>query len=219
MKRKPTISSLPTSGLFIILEQYDKELIQLKQKQKKNECFLPDLCKRICEIEDTIYFIKKVLISRYLEDNTSINKIAKLFLNENGIKANVYEEIFVSKVLNGSKIILETKVLENVINKLSIENLIKISCCKEDLLIKNLSKNYVTEEYTTQELSKAIKNLELEDIWTDSEKNENDKLYKLTRESINERLYNISKEVEEELIEKIKMDEKEGNKNGKCKRK
>ena len=123
------------------------------------------------------------------------------------------------KFLFKSMIILDTKVFETVINQLSVENLIKISCCKEELLIKNLSKEYVTEEYSTQELSKAIKNLELEDIWTGTEKNIDDRLYKLTRKSIDERLYNISKEVEEELIEKIKMDEKEGKKNAKHKRK
>lgn len=218
MKRKPTISSLPTSGLFIILEQYNKELIQLNQKQLNSDKFLPDICKRINEVEDTIYFIKKVLINRC--DNISVNKLAKLLINTNGIKKSVYEEAFVQKIINGkSRVILDTRILETVIDKLSVESLIKISCCKDDLIIKNLSKDYVTEEYSTQELSKAIKNLELEDIWTGSEKNIDDHLYKLTRESIDERLYNISKEVEEELIEKIKMDEKEGKKNAKHKRK
>ena len=217
-RRRPTISSLPTAGLFILLEQYDKELTQLKQKQLTSEKFLPDICKRMNEVNDTIYYISKVLVDRC--GNISINKLAKLFIDTNGIKKSVYEEVFVQKILNGkSMIILDTKVFETVINQLSVENLIKISCCKEELLIKNLSKDYVTEEYSTQELSKAIKNLELEDIWTGTEKNIDDRLYKLTRKSIDERLYNISKEVEEELIEKIKMDEKEGKKNAKHKRK
>ena len=128
-RRRPTISSLPTAGLFILLEQYDKELTQLKQKQLTSEKFLPDICKRMNEVNDTIYYISKVLVDRC--SNISINKLAKLFIDTNGIKKSVYEEVFVQKILNGkSMIILDTKVFETVINQLSVENLIKLKGTK-----------------------------------------------------------------------------------------
>lgn len=217
-KRKSSIVNLPTSGLFVRLEQYDEELFKLKKKQLETSKFMPALCQRIIEIEDAIYFIKKVIVNRYMEDDISINKVALLFINSSGIKSEVYQEVFVNKVIRNDGWVEKT-ILEKVMEKLSIENLIKISYCKDEMEIKDITKDYVLDEYCSQELSDAIENLELEDVWSINESNDKSLLYELALLSIDKRLYNIPEEVEEELLEKIEMDEEEGIRNDKHKRK
>lgn len=215
-KRRSAITNLPTSGLLVRLEQYERELYDLKQKQFSQRQFNPVLCQRIRQIEDAMYFIKNVVIKRYIEEDAPIHRTTLLFINSNGIKAEVYEEVFVTKVMQ-TNCWVETNLLEKVIDKLSLENLIKISCAREKSFINEATKNYVLEEYEKEELKEGIKNLELEDIWFVDKKDDEDILYKLVKLSIDDRLFNVPMEVEHEVFEKIKIDKKEGNENDKYK--
>lgn len=222
MKRKrrsgSSIVNLPTSGLLVRLEQYEKELIYLKQAQLEQTKFLPAQQSRIFQVEDAIFFIKKILVDRYLEDNISLNKIALLFINSLGAKAEVYQEVFVSKVINNKHAFIDQNLLERVVDKLSIENLLRISCSREETSIKSFTKDYTLGVHDYQKINEGIKNLELEEIWFVKQDDKNDILYKFVKESIDERLYSVPEEIEEELLEKIKIDMKEGKKYGKYKR-
>lgn len=121
--RKSYFENFSTSTLFVVLEQNFRELatLELKYTCMPNKL----LKKRIKQIKLVLEVSKNVIVRRYLQEDISLMKIAKLLLNNEGIKKEVYQEIFTLKVLEKDEII-SLELLSRVIKELDISELMLI---------------------------------------------------------------------------------------------
>ncbi|MBE6147604.1 MAG: hypothetical protein E7168_04655 [Firmicutes bacterium] len=211
-----SIKQMPTSGLLLRLEQYHKELLCLRLKFLDN----PNnqiLAQRISYIEDAMYYIKQTILKRFEEEDICLNKIALLIIKSHGVQEEIYQELFVRRMLN-SKEWIEYSLLKKVVDRLSVENLLKITKHQEKTTT-TLIRERIKNENEIPKILKTVEKMELEDIWPMMRMDAIPVLSSLARETIEKRLFEIEEQLEEELTEKINMDEKEGENYGKNKRK
>ena len=211
-----SIKQMPTSGLLLRLEQYHAELLSLRMKHFDNGNN-PILTQRISYIEDAMYYIKQTIIKRFEEEDFSLNKLALLMIKSYGIQEEIYQELFVRRILASNEWV-EYSLLKKVVDRLSVENLLKITKHHEETTTVLIHERIKNEE-EKREIQKTVEKMELEDIWPMMTMDEIPILSCLARETVEKRLSEIEEQLEEELKEKISKDEKEGESYGKNKRK
>lgn len=142
MKRKSYITNFSTDALFLVLEENEKEFSALETKvNSKNMNFILE---RLKQIRLTISVVKNEIITRYLKDNTSLNSITKLFLSSNGIKKDVYQELFVLKCLTSQEFV-DLDLLEKAISLLDPSQLMMLIETKKDSIIGEFANNRYSE--------------------------------------------------------------------------
>lgn len=156
-RRKSYFENFPTSTLFIVLEQNMEELLLLETQLLSCNNLL--LSERLKQVKLVIQISKNVIIQRYLDENISLTKIAKLLVSSHGIKEIVYKEIFTLKIMDSNDFI-SLNLLEKAIDKLDIEHLI--------LIMKN-KENTIYESVAIKKYDKLIFNLD-EEVLKDLEK-------------------------------------------------
>lgn len=159
-KRRSYFANFSTESLFVVLEQNNKELLELEVKKLTNDT--KELRDRIKQLELMVAVIKNVIVERHLHDNTSITKIANKLVKEKGIKLEVYKELFTLKVLDTNEIV-SLELLEKAIDKLDIGQLTMIIKAKENTVYGNCAiKSYdemifdVDEEVYKEYVNKLI---------------------------------------------------------------
>lgn len=129
-RRKSYLTNFPTETLFLVLEQNAKELLELEiKKVDKNSI---QLQKRINQVKLTISIGKKELINRYLKGNISLNQVANLVCQSNGIRQDIYKELFTRKVIEENELI-SVDLLRKVINNLELEQIMTIMQNKDTI--------------------------------------------------------------------------------------
>ena len=159
-KRKSYFENFPTNSLFVVLEQNNKELIELEIIKLTKPTSL--LKEKIKQVELVIAVVKSVIVERYLQDNISLTEIAKRLVKEKGIKQDVYKELFTLKIINTEELI-STELLERAIDKLELSQIKMIIRAKEDTIYgKTAIKHYdemiydVDEEVYREYVNKRI---------------------------------------------------------------
>ena len=128
-KRKSYFTNFSTDSLFVVLEQNNKELLKLEIKKLNKDT--KEIRDRIKQVELVIAVVRNVIVERYMHDDTPITKIANKIVKENGIKLDVYKEIFTLKVLEKDEMI-SLELLEKAIDKLDIGQLTMIIKAREN---------------------------------------------------------------------------------------
>ncbi len=123
MKRKSYLTNFPTEFLFLILEQNQKELIQLELKRIEQET--KELRDRIRQVKLTISLTKNTIINRYLEELIPLRKVAKLLCNSRGTRHEVYQELFTLRLLEANEFIT-VDLLQKAIQCLDLDHIMTI---------------------------------------------------------------------------------------------
>lgn len=140
--RKSYLTNFPTNHLFIVLEQNQKELLDLEMKQLNRSNSL--LRERIKQVKLTIAIIRNTIIERYLDSQVSLRECAKMLIISKGVKESVYQEVFTLKLLGVNEII-PLDLLEKAIDKLEIDQLMRILRTKEDSIYGHFANQSYTE--------------------------------------------------------------------------
>ena len=135
--RKSYFENFPTSTLFVVLEQNMKELSSLELNPKTNEI----LKKRMEQVELVVSVSRAILVNRYLQDNISLTKIARLVLESEGIRKSVYREVFTLRILEKDEII-SFELLEKTINELDISEIMLIMKNRDSIYKELAIKRY-----------------------------------------------------------------------------
>lgn len=158
--RKSYLTNFPTNSLFAVLEQTQKELMDLELGNQSQDNILRQ--ERIRQLKLTISIIKNIIIDRYLSSNTSLREYAKLLITSSGIKKIIYQEVFTLK-LSGTDEIISLDMLKKAIDKLEIEQLMRIMHAKENSIYGDIvNQSYMemlfnVEEEILGELKQKIK--------------------------------------------------------------
>ncbi len=123
MKRKSYVANFPTNLLFPVLEQNQKELLKLEWNRIEHET--KELKDRIKQVELTISLVKNTIINRYLEENISFTKVARLLCKSTGIQKEIYQELFVAKIMNTNELI-SVDLLNQAISCLDLDQIMKL---------------------------------------------------------------------------------------------
>lgn len=157
--RKSYLTNFPTDSLFVVLEQNQKELLDLEIKSTNQPNTL--LKQRIQQVRLTIALAKNTIIERYLE-NTSLKGCAKLLVSSIGIKESVYQELFTLKLLRANEII-SLDLLKKAIDKLEPDQLMMVIRMKENTIYEQVATEcyhdmlFDVEEEVLGELREKIK--------------------------------------------------------------
>ena len=157
--RKSYLTNYPTNSLFIVLEQSQRELLDLEVKNMNQSNIL--LKQRIQQVRLTMTVAKNTIIERYLE-SSSLKECAKLLVGSVGIKESVYQELFTLKLLETNEII-SLELLEKAIDKLEIDQLMMVIRMKENTIYGQFAtecyhdKLFDVEEEVLGELREKIK--------------------------------------------------------------
>lgn len=156
-RRRSYFKSFPTSTLFIVLEQNKKESLELEKKLLNHDNIL--LRERLKQVNLVISVSKKIIIERYLKDNTSLNRITELLIESTGIKEWVFKDLFVLKILESNEPI-SLELLQKAIDKLEIEQLMMIIKGKQNTIYEDLATKNCDEMLFDVE-QEVLKELEL----------------------------------------------------------
>lgn len=144
MKRKSYLTNFSTDMLFIVLEQNQKELLQLQLKLLDNENIL--LKTRINQVKYTIAIIENTVTKRFLEENISLNKLINLLLTSNKeCYGTIYKEAITQKIIESNEAVL-LNLLEAAIKHLDVDQLMRIIKAKEDSIYGLMALNSYNEK-------------------------------------------------------------------------
>lgn len=113
-----------------------KELDDLEMKFMLNHNQL--LIERMQQLRLVLAVSKNVIIERYLEENLSLTKVAKLLTASDGVKLNVYRELFTLKVLATDEMI-SMDLLEKAFDLLELSDLMMIIRAKKNTIYQKLA--------------------------------------------------------------------------------
>ena len=120
--RKSYLTNYSTDTLFVVLEQSQRELLDLETKNMNSSNIL--LKQRIQQVKLTMAIAKNTIIERYMKD-TSFGACARLLIHSEGIKTSVYQELFTSKLLETNEMI-SLQLLKKAIDKLEVDQLMLV---------------------------------------------------------------------------------------------
>lgn len=144
MKRKSYLTNFSTNMLFAVLEQNQKELLQLQLKLFDNENIL--LKTRINQVKYTIAIVENTVVKRFLDENISLNKLINLLLTTNKeCYITIYKEVITQKIIESNETVL-LNLLEAAIKHLDVDQLMRIIKAKEDSIYGMMALNSYNEK-------------------------------------------------------------------------
>ena len=133
MKRKSYLTNFPTKALFLIMKQNLEELSKLEILRIEQDT--EEVENRINQVKLTISLSKHIIINRYLEEEISLTKVAKLLCRSKGIEKEVYQELFTSKLVEANELIA-LDLLNEAINCLDLDQVMTIMRKKDTIYSK-----------------------------------------------------------------------------------
>lgn len=135
-RRKSYFANFSTNSLFALMEQSKKELDDLEIKLLLSHNQL--LIERAKQLQLLLDVSKNVIIKRYLEENISLSEVAKLLTTSEGVRKDVYKDLFTLKILDTNEII-SLDLLKSAVDLLELSDLMTIIRTKKDTIYQKLA--------------------------------------------------------------------------------